>query len=255
MEVKRKVVLITGAHGLLGSEVSKFFPGALRPTHQELDVTDRKAVEDFISKNKPDMVVHLAAAVSPVKCEANKQWAWDTSVGATEHMVDACEVHVPGCYFVLMSTPCVFNGEDEAPKDEDHYMEPDSFYGYTKSVQEVVVERSKLKSLIIRGNFVGYKKWPYPKAFTDRKSNYLFSHQLARGISEVIAAEMTGRVHVLGDKVLSMFELARKCPDSQDVQPTTLDEYYKQNPKSCKLTKSMVMKSTKWKTYPIDEKI
>jgi len=249
----KMTILLTGASGNLGSEVRKQFPDALTPPHEELNLVNRLAVDGYIEKYKPETIIHLAAAVSPPKCEANKTWAWDTNVFGTMWLVEACLKYVPKCYFVLMSTPCVFQGEDETPKYEDYTPYPDNFYGLTKMIQELVVSRSHLKYLIIRGNFVPYRKWPYPKAFTDRKSNYLFAHQLAKGIREVIDAEMTGIVHVLGDKILSMYELAKLCPESENVQPTTWEEYYKENPNAVKLTKSMVMESTRWKKYDIME--
>ena len=115
----------------------------------------------------------------------------------------------------------------------------------------MVVKRSKLKWLIVRGNFVSYKKYPYPRAFTDRKSNYLFACDLVHGIKEAINEEKTGTIHILGDEVISMLELAHRCPDSEEVKPYTLEKYYRDNPKSAKLTKNMVMESTHWKKYPI----
>lgn len=169
-------------------------------------------------------------------------------------MVDACEMLKPDCYFVMMGTPCVFSGDDKTPKDEYYLYDPDNYYGWCKAVQETVVRRSRPRWLITRGNFVPYEKWPYPEAFTDRKSNYLFAHQLARGIKEVIDSEKGGIVHVLGDKIISMYELAKRCSDSEGVRPTTLKEFYRKNRDfPCRLTKNMVMKSTFWKTYNIDE--
>ncbi|MDI6855537.1 MAG: hypothetical protein QMD21_01965 [Candidatus Thermoplasmatota archaeon] len=40
----KPLVMITGASGKLGSEISKLYPDALKPTHSELDITDRKRV-------------------------------------------------------------------------------------------------------------------------------------------------------------------------------------------------------------------
>jgi dTDP-4-dehydrorhamnose reductase len=255
MEVLKMKVLITGGSGRLGREILKQFSYAkytpLSPSIDEMNVIDQIAVDNYIKKTKPDIVIHLAAAVSPPKCEEDKKWAWDTTILGTIHMIDTCKKYVPNCLFALMSTPCIFSGEDETPKHENYIPYPDNFYGLIKMIQEILVSRSNLKYLIIRGNFVSYEKWPYPKAFTDRKSNYLFSFQLAKGIREVIEAGMVGVVHVLGYKILSMYDLAKLCPESENVQPTNMEEYYKENPNTCKLTKSMVMESTRWKLYDI----
>jgi dTDP-4-dehydrorhamnose reductase len=252
-----KVVLITGSSGRLGRYVKEIFStdknyAVLSPAHQELDVTKREEVFLYIDACKPDVIIHLAAATSPPKCESNKEWAWKTNVVGTINLIDACEKYIPDCYFILMSTPCVFSGE-EGNYDENSIPYPQNFYGFTKVIQEIIVMRSKLRFLIIRGNFVPYEKWPYPKAFVDRFGTYLFAHQLAKGIKEVVEANLTGLVHIVGNKKISMYELAKRCPDSETVAPYTLEKYYMENPNSCKLTKDMSLISIRWKAYNIDE--
>ena len=100
-----------------------------------------------------------------------------------------------------------------------------------------------------------FEKWPYPRAFVARFGTYLFSHQLSKGIKEVLETLSTiGKiVHIVGDKKISMFELAKRCPDSQNVGEITLEEYYRNDPNACKLTKDMSLRSSFWKTYSIDD--
>ena len=240
-------VLITGAHGKLGKEVSKLYPGAWRPTHEEMPVERIDLVIKYIESVKPDILIHLAAMVSPPRCEVNKALAWDINVNGTSNLIDSCLTHKKDTYFILMSTPCVFNGDDEEPKDEKHYPDADNFYGFTKACQELLVQNSGLDYLIVRGNFVPREPWPYPKAFTDRKSNYLFADQLARGIKDIIDVRDIGIRHVLGNKILSMWDLAQMCPNSKDVGPITLEEYHG----DCKLTRNMVLESHCWRKYDI----
>lgn len=244
-ENEKQVIVITGASGKLGSEVRKHFPDALTPDHEELPVEDREKVFMYISDNMPDILIHLAAMVSPPKCEADKEMSWKVTVEGTKNFIDACEMFKPECYFVLMSTPCVFSGDEIEEKGEYHYRYPDNFYGLCKAMQEMVVERSKLRWTIIRSNFIPRVKYPFPKAFNDRKSYYLFADQLAEEIKNVIDAKILGIVHIVGDKLLSMYDLAKLCPDSEDIKPFTLEEYYKENPNSVKLTKNMMLKSTR----------
>lgn len=239
----KPLVMVTGASGKLGSEVRKNFTDALTPSHEELPVEDREKVGKYIAENLPDIIIHLAAMVSPPKCEIDKKKSWDITVQGTVNIIDACETFDRNCYFVLMSTPCVFSGDNDVEKDEDYLPYPDSFYGLCKAMQEMVVARSKLKWLIIRSNFIPRVKYPFPRAFTDRKSYYLFADQLAEEIKNVVNKKMSGIVHITGDKLLSMYDLARYCPDSKDVKKMTLGDYYKENPNACKLTKSMILVS------------
>ena len=77
--------------------------------------------------------------------------------------------------------------------------------------------------MIIRTNFVGRKKWPYPKAFTDRFGTYLFSDQVAKEIKKVLEKNLKGIVHIAGDKKISMFELAKIT--TPNIQSMTIEEY------------------------------
>ena len=100
------------------------------------------------------------------------------------------------------------------------------------------------KFLIIRTNFVARKKWPYPKAFTDRFGTYLFADDVAKGINEVIQKDMEGIVHIVGDKKMSMFELAKLT--TPDIQPITTKEY-----SGPKLTIDMSLDTERWKKYSL----
>ncbi|MEK0337838.1 MAG: hypothetical protein QQN41_10435, partial [Nitrosopumilus sp.] len=76
-----------------------------------------------------------------------------------------------------------------------------------------------------------------------------FAHDLARGIKETIEMAENNNTHwnkifhVVGSKNMSMFELAKLCPDSEDVQPFTLKEYYEANPNALKLTENMSLET------------
>ena len=104
-------VLITGSTGRLGRELIKFFPNALTPTRNELDVADSQKVDYYVKSHLPKIVIHLAAITDIRKCEENENLAWKTNVEGTLKIVKACEKFVSECYFVYMSTPCVFSGE------------------------------------------------------------------------------------------------------------------------------------------------
>jgi dTDP-4-dehydrorhamnose reductase len=239
-------IIITGASGRLGKEVHKIYPEAYAPSHNEVDITEKEDVNFMVKKIRPDILIHLAALTSIRRCEENKEQAWKVNVIGTENLVSSCETFCPRkTYFVYMSTPCIFSGKN-GPYIEDSIPNPVNFYGLTKLLGEYIVKHSRLFSVIIRSNFVPYEPWPYQAAFVDRISNYLFAHDLAVAIKDVIEEKLSGIIHISGKKELSMYDLARMCPEGEKVKTITLSEYSGPH-----LTKDMRLESTRWKKYDV----
>jgi dTDP-4-dehydrorhamnose reductase len=236
------MTLITGGAGALGTELKKIFPKALAPTHQELDISNKKAVLDFFQKNDIDLVIHAAALTGIRPCEENKQLAWNTNVGGTKNLVEAVLASKHNVQFIYVSTACVFDGHTGMYK-ESSIPYPENFYALTKLIGEHEVNRLP-EYLIIRTNFVAKKKWPYPKAFADRFGTYLFADGVAQGINDVQKENLHGFVHIVGDKKMSILELAKLT--TPDVQPMTIKEY-----SGPKLTMDMSLDTERWKKYKI----
>jgi len=64
-------ILLTGASGMVGRNAlahtnARHFQ-ILGPTRQELDLLDFDAIVDFLSKNKPDVIIHAAGRVGGIK--------------------------------------------------------------------------------------------------------------------------------------------------------------------------------------------
>jgi len=176
--------LITGGSGILGTELKKFFPDSLFPSHSELDITNHEMVFDYFSKNEFDSIIHTAAMTSIRQCESEKKLSWDTNVVGTKNLVDATTEFSSNSKFIYVSTACVFDGHIGMYK-ESSIPYPENFYALTKLIGEQQIKNLK-NYLIIRTNFVGRKRWPYPKAFTDRFGTYLFADQVALGINDII---------------------------------------------------------------------
>ncbi len=56
-------ILITGASGMVGRELTKLMPKAYCPSSSELDLLDSFAVGEYMNRKKFDYVIHLAAYV------------------------------------------------------------------------------------------------------------------------------------------------------------------------------------------------
>lgn len=216
-------VLITGGSGKLGKELVEVFPESLHPTRQELELKVKDQVDNYIFEKKPDVIIHTAAVTSVPFCEENRKEAYTTNVAGTESLTNACKNHNAKCYFVLISTACVFRG-DVGNYTENDLPYPKNYYALTKLLAEFVVKCSGLKFLIIRTNFVAHMKWAYPRAFVDRYGTYLFASDVASAVKSVIQKKLTGIIHVCGEEKMSMFELAKITTPT--IEPMTLAEYH-----------------------------
>ena len=254
-------VLITGSSGALGKSLRKVFKNAFCPSHKELDVTSPKSVNKAILSYKPNTLIHAAALVGIRECEENKKKAWLTNVEGTQNIVNALKKLNNDCYLVYMSTACVFAGENKRFYTEDDIPAPKNYYSITKLCGEIVT-RQYSNTCIIRTNFVPKQQWRYPKAFVDRFGTYLFSDNVAQGIHDVCKKKEKGIIHIVGDKRMSMYELAKLAgskniaePDSSEVtrgkplvtvRKITLKDY--QGPP---LTVDMSLSTKRWKKYRI----
>jgi dTDP-4-dehydrorhamnose reductase len=237
-------LLLTGGNGLLGNELRKYFPNCLSPSHNELDITDFNAVNDFIKKNDVKQIIHAAAQTSIRLCEDKKNEAWKINVEGTRYLVQALQQVNPNGYFMYISTACIFRGDSEMYSEES-IPNPVNFYGITKLIGESIVQALS-NHLIIRTNFVGKKPWPYKKAFSDRFGNYLFSDDLANAIKETFESKLNGIVHIVGDKKLSMFDLAKIT--TPNIESMTMKEYSGPH-----LTINMTLDSKRIKKYTISQ--
>ena len=234
--------LITGGSGILGTELKKFFPNSLFPSHSVLDITNHEMVFDYFSKNEFDSIIHTAAMTSVRQCESEKKLSWSTNVVGTKNLIDATTEFRSNSKFIYVSTACVFDGHTGMYK-ESSVPYPENFYALTKLIGEQFVKNLK-NNIIIRTNFKGKQKWMYPKAFTDRFGTYLFAENVASGIREIFDANIEGTIHIVGDKKLSMYDLAKISTPS--IKPMTIDEY--QGPP---LTMDMSLDTERWKKYTL----
>ncbi len=237
-------ILVTGGSGVLGHALAKTFPEANRPSRRELDITEKHSVRAYFAAHRPSAIVHAAALTDIGKCEADREAAWRTNVGGTEHLLQEALAVAPDCFFVYISTAGVFRG-DTGNYSEESRPDPVNYYGVTKSrAEQVVLKHSD--SCVIRTNFVRRGKWPHPHAFSDRFGTFLYDTDAAKGIREVFDARVRGIVHVCGDQRLSLFEVARRT--DPDVKPITMDRYH-----GPPLAVDMSLITRRWHPYSLED--
>ncbi|KAF9737382.1 Methionine adenosyltransferase 2 subunit beta [Paraphaeosphaeria minitans] len=162
-----KSVLITGASGLLGSQVQSVFnidgwkaigTGLTRASPPEivkLDITDATEIERVLDEVKPQVVVHCAANRFPDSCSANPSAAQALNVDSSAVLASAAISR--GILLIYISTDYVFSGrKGEAPYHPSSPTSPPNIYGQTKLDGEKAVlgvaesKHAKNKVIVLR---------------------------------------------------------------------------------------------------------
>lgn len=129
--------LLTGASGFVGSNIAK----VLTDRHgdevvsERVDMTDRRAVLDFVDRSAPDAIIHCAILNDWDLMHADRRLAWNSYVEATRYYADAAVAH--GIPFCLVSTDWVFDGT-QRNASEDTPPNPLNLYGFLKAASEIV---------------------------------------------------------------------------------------------------------------------
>ena len=146
-------ILVTGCNGQLGNEMQLL--EKLHPEHtyfntdvQELDITNKVAVESFVSENEIDGIVNCAAYTAVDKAESNAELCDLLNHVAPGYLAQAIEGR--GGWLIQVSTDYVFDGTNHKPYVETDAVCPNSVYGTTKLAGEQAVESACKRVMIIR---------------------------------------------------------------------------------------------------------
>ena len=150
-------ILVTGSYGQLGSEIkvlssnsddTLFFTDA-----NELDITDKKAIESFIETNQIDVIINCAAYTAVDKAEEDEELADKVNHLAVKYLAEvSCDRDIK---LIHVSTDYVFDGKNYKPYVEDDATNPPSVYGKTKlDGEKALFEVAPKNSIIIRTSWV-----------------------------------------------------------------------------------------------------
>ena len=99
------------------------------------DITDRTEIDAFFRAIRPDAVIHLAAQIDVQASMANPAYDASVNIMGTINLLDMCVKYRTG-RFIYASSAAVYGNPDYLGVDEDHPLNPESFYGYSKLVPE-----------------------------------------------------------------------------------------------------------------------
>ncbi len=153
----KPIIAVTGKNGQLGSELQQLvntLPAFdfVFTDHDEMDLKDTAAIEQFFQQYQPVYFIHGAAYTAVDKAETEKDLAY--AINATATGVIAAQCNLYHTVLIYISTDYVFNGMSHLPYEPDDKPDPINHYGYTKLAGEQLAMDNNLHTIVIRTSWV-----------------------------------------------------------------------------------------------------
>ncbi len=258
-------VAVTGAYGMLGSDVVKAlqeqkYKVVPFPTHADLDLAELDKVREFVLKHKPEVIVHLAAIRYPDVVEKDPALGWRSNFDSTYNLIRV--LNETGGVMCYGSTDSVFSGnDDEGPYHEFSIKHPLNIYGQTKYASEQIIEQKMQKYFILRLPFLfglggrpetntllnlikKAKKGEKTVLKSDAWSSACATRDVGWAISKIISTSNWGTYHLASEPAVSRSGMMRYFLDQIGFDSNLVEETnYIDNRKPAKRARYSVMTS------------
>lgn len=152
-----QTVLVTGSKGQLGNEVQVLASSYSQfefifTDVEELDICDRKAVENYFAKRKIDVLLNCAAYTAVDKAEEDVELCYRINEKAVGILGEIAAEY--GTRVVHVSTDYVFDGTSYRPYTEDMPVCPATVYGKSKLAGEQLLMDACPAAVIVRTSWL-----------------------------------------------------------------------------------------------------
>ena len=216
-------VLLTGANGQLGLELSDVLPKngheTVALTRGDLDVSDPTAVERAMERHAPNLVINAAAYTNVDACETEPGFAYAMNALGPRNLAQSCEERKTPLLHV--STNYVFDGWSEHPYEPFDPPNPISAYGRSKLAGEEYVRDLCTRWFVVRTagvygrghNFVRTMlrvaaERDTLKVKSDEYISPTYARDLAEGILGIVEGGRYGLYHLTNSGSCSWYEFA-----------------------------------------------
>lgn len=220
-------ILVTGANGQLGRELRDVLeakhPGVTEYVdHQQLDITDQKAAEEFLRHGNFSHIINCAAYTAVDLAEEEKLKCASVNIDGITNLARLADEL--GIRIVHISTDYVFDGRSYRPYTESDKVNPVSLYGTTKRKGETALLGLAPDSIIVR---TGWVYSPHGKNFVktilrlsksesslrvvcDQIGTPTYAHDLAEAIETIVFARQwtPGIINFSNEGVCSWYDFA-----------------------------------------------
>lgn len=242
----KKIVVVTGANGLLGQKLIDLYlsmpnkivigtgVGPCRHDRKddfrylELDITDEEKVMFLLKELHPDTVINTAAMTNVDACESDHDGCDKLNVSAVKYLVNAC--NACGAHLIHISTDFIFDGT-HGPLSENEPPKPLSYYGWSKYKGEQEITANSqcytiLRTVLVygvvsdmsRSNIVLWAKGALEKqqpmkVVNDQYRTPTLAEDLAMGCFLAESKFVTGLFNISGKDFLRIDELVFRVAD------------------------------------------
>lgn len=235
-------MLIIGANGQLGKALQAKYPHANTADSDDLDITNRQAVQGF-DWSGVDIIINGAAFTNVDDAESaeGRVAAWKVNAQAVGYLAEVARQH--NITLVHISTDYVFDGTAKEHA-EDEPFSPLSVYGASKAAGDLLVNGLS-KHYILRTswvigdgkNFVRTmlglgKKGVEPTVVADQVGRLTFTGQLVAAVDHLLSQQAPAGTYNVSNSgpVASWAEITRQIFEDAGYQlkvtDTTTAEYY-----------------------------
>ncbi|MCM1245725.1 MAG: dTDP-4-dehydrorhamnose reductase [Roseburia sp.] len=257
-------VLVTGVKGQLGfdvmGELKRRGHNAVGVGREEMDITDEKKVQEVLTANAPDAVIHCSAYTAVDRAEDEPEICRRVNAEGTKNIAEACAAL--DCKLIYLSTDYIFSGDGERPWEPDDTPAPLNVYGQTKYEGEQEVKSRLNKYFIVRiswvfgingNNFVKTmlrlgKENGAVKVVDDQIGSPTYTYDLAKLLVDLAESEAYGQYHATNEGICSWYEFAKEIfraagMDEVEVTPVSSEEFpaKAKRPKNSRMSKEKLV--------------
>ena len=169
--IQRPTVLITGASGLLGSDLVPILKNSnynvithakSKRADYSCDLSIKEHSFYLYDNVDPDIIINLVGLTSVELCEQSPNLAYKVNTRVVENIVEWISSKRPNCFLIHISTDQVYDSSILNLEDE---ISLTNMYAFSKYAAEI--SASKVSSTILRTNFFGRSKVLGRESITD----------------------------------------------------------------------------------------
>ncbi len=225
---------------MLGTDLTTFLARqhtVMSTDIDDMDVRSAELVFQTVEKERPDVVIHLAALTDVDYCEKEPDEAFRTNTVGTQNVALACQRS--DAVMVYLSTNSVFDGAKCEPYTEFDTPNPQSFYSQAKYQGELVVQSLLPHYYIVRAGWMfgggkEDKKFVAKimdlastrnelKVVNDKFGSPTYTRDLSAGIDRLIKTGLFGEYHMVNTGgYCSRLEFAEKILEFAQITTCTL---------------------------------